>query len=59
MNTIQEPGADDRADGFLIVLPDLTEARERLFALVNREEHDLGRDTTRDDGQRYLLITWS
>jgi hypothetical protein len=59
VNTVQEPGADDRADGLLIVLPDLAEARSRLFALANREEHDLGRDPTRDEAQRYLLVTWS
>src|SRR5690348_11995973 len=59
VNTVQEAGADDHADGLLIVLPDLAEARARLFALVNRFRQELGIDPMTDDAQRYLLMAWA
>jgi len=59
VNTVQEPGADDHADGLLVVLPDLTEARERLFGLINRQEEQLKGEVRRDEGQRYLLTMWT
>jgi hypothetical protein len=59
VNPVQEPGGEDHADGLLVVLPDLTEARARLFELINRQGEAIGRDAQRDQGQRYLLLTWT
>jgi len=58
VNTVQEAGADDHADGLLIVLPNGEEPRARLFELVYRQAQALGREPTRDDGQRYALMSW-
>jgi hypothetical protein len=58
VNTLQEPGADDRADGLLIVLPDLAEVRSRLFQIFAARAREMGTKPARDEAQRYLLMMW-